>query len=95
MLTVISKGSHLIEFVDKGPHLGHNITNDCMDTDTDDIGYLQKQFSLIGQINKVLYSFFKVNCQTKTRLVKAYCTSFCGAELWDLSQNLYCMTERY
>jgi len=35
----------------------------------------------------LIYNFPKVNCQTKTRLVKAYCTSFYGAELWDLSQN--------
>ena len=34
-----------------------------------------------------MYNFRKVNCQTKTRLIKAYCTSFYGAELWDLSQN--------
>jgi len=76
-------GSQQIEFVDKWPHLGHIITNDCIDTD--DI--LAKRSSLIGQINKVLYNFPKVDCQTKTRLVKAYCTSFYGAELWDLSQH--------
>jgi len=46
-----------------------------------------KQISHIVQINKVLYNFSKVNCQTKTRLLKAYCTSFYEAELWDLSQN--------
>jgi hypothetical protein len=78
-----SIGSQKIEFVDKWPHLGHIITNECVDTD--DI--LVKKSSLIGQINRVLYNFRKVNCQTKTRLVKAYCTSFYGAELWDLSQN--------
>ena len=75
-------GSQPIEFVDKWPHLGHNITNDCIERTT----YLQKS-SLVGQINKVLYNFPKVNCQTKTRLVKAFCTSFYGAELWDFSQN--------
>jgi len=67
--------------VDKWPHLGHIITREC--TDTDDI--LNKKSSLIRQINKVLYYFRKVNCQTKTRLVKTYCTSLYGAELWDLS----------
>jgi hypothetical protein len=78
-----SIGSQTIEFVDKWPHLGHIITKECVDTD--DI--LAKKSSLIGQINKVLFNFRKVNSQTKTRLVKAYCTSFYGAELWDLSQN--------
>ena len=53
--------------------------------DTDDI--LAAKARLIGQINRVLYNFRKVDCQTKTRLVIAYCTSFYGAELWDLSQN--------
>ena len=75
-------GSQPIEFVDKWPHLGHIITNDCIDTD--DI--LTKKSSVVGQINTVLYNF--PNCQTKASLVKAYCTSFYGAELWDhLSQN--------
>ena len=76
-------GTQLIEYVDKWPHLNHIITNDCIDTD--DI--LAKKFSVIEQINKVLYSLSKDKCQTKTRLVKAYCTSFHGAELWDLSQT--------
>jgi len=73
----------VIEFVDKWPHVGHVITKEC--TDLDDI--LNKKSSLIGQIYKVLYKFRKVNCQTKTRLVKTYCTSFYGAELWDLTRS--------
>lgn len=51
----------------------------------DDI--LSKKSSLIGQVNKILCNFRNVNCLTKTRLVKAYCTSFYGAELWDLSHS--------
>jgi hypothetical protein len=78
-----SIGTQSIEYVAKWPHLGHIITSECIDTD--DI--LAAKVRLIGQINKVLYNFRKVDCQTKTRLVKAYCTSFYGAELWDLSQN--------
>jgi hypothetical protein len=78
-----SIGTQSIEFVAKWPHLGHIITSECIDTD--DI--LAAKVRLIGQINKVLYNFRKVDCQTKTRLVKAYCTSFYGAELWDLSQS--------
>jgi hypothetical protein len=62
--------------------LGYVITSDG--DDKEDI--FEAKLWLIGQINKVLYNFRKVNCQTKTRLVKAYCTSFYGAELRDLSQ---------
>jgi hypothetical protein len=36
-------------------------------------------------MNKIICTFPNVNCFTKTKLVKAYCTSFYGAELWDLS----------
>ena len=57
---LFSIGSNAIEFVAKWPHLGHNITNDC--ADTDDICAAKSR--LIGQINKVLYNFRKVNCQT-------------------------------
>jgi hypothetical protein len=74
-------GSQLIEFVDKWPHLGHIISNDCDDMDD----MLSKKSSLIGQVNKVLFNFRTVNCSTKIKLVKAYCTSFYGAEIWDLS----------
>ena len=72
-----------IEIVDKWPHLGHIIT-DCVD-DNEDI--LSRKISLIGQINSILGNFRNVDCLTKTRLVKAYCTSFYGAEIWDLSHN--------
>jgi len=82
-LPSFSIGSRVIEFVDKWPHLGHIITKEC--TYTDDI--LNKKSSLIGQINKVLYNFRNVNCQTKIRLLKTYCTSFYGAELWDLFRS--------
>jgi len=57
----------------------HIIQSDCVDTE--DIA--SKKFSLIDQIIKVICNFSTVNCQT----VKAYCTSFYGAELWDLSHT--------
>jgi len=38
-------------------------------------------------VNKILCSFRNVNCSTKTRLVKSYCTGFYGAETWNLSHN--------
>ena len=70
-----SIGFNAIEFVAKWPHLSHVITSDG--DVTDDI--LEAKLRLKGQINKVLYNFRKVNCQTKTRLVKANCTGFYGA----------------
>ena len=76
-------GSHPIEYVDKWPHLGHIISNDC--DDKEDLH--AKKTSLIGQINKIICTFRNVNCCTKTKLVKAYCTSFYGAEIWDLSHS--------
>ena len=75
-------GSNCIEFVDNWPHLGH-ITNDC--DDSEDITL--KKTSLIGQVNKILCLFSNVNSRTKSKLVKSYCTSFYGAEIWDLSNN--------
>ena len=76
-------GSKAIEFVERWPHLGHIISNDC--DDADDI--LSKKLTFIGQANKVLYNFRHVDCITKTKLVNAYCTSFYGPELWDLSHR--------
>ena len=61
----------------------HIISNDC--DDADDI--LTKKLSFIGQANKVLYNFRNVDCVTKTKLVNVYCTSFYGAEIWDLSHR--------
>jgi hypothetical protein len=76
-------GSQLIEFVARWPHLGHIITNDC--DDSEDLN--AKKRSLVGQINKIICTFRNVNCLTKTKLVKSYCTSFYGAEIWDLSHS--------
>jgi hypothetical protein len=76
-------GVQSIDFVKKWPHLGHIISDDC--DDYDDL--CAKKTSLIGQVNKILCTFYNVNCLTKTKLVKSYCTSFYGAELWDLSHK--------
>jgi len=35
----------------------------------------------------ILCKFRNVTCNTKNRLIKTYCTSLYGAELWDLSNN--------
>jgi len=72
-----------IEFVKKWPHLGHIISHDC--DDYEDL--CAKKAILIGQVNRILCVFRNVYCLTKTRLVKSYCTSFYGAEIWDLSHK--------
>ena len=76
-------GSHIIEFVDSWPHLGHIITSDCDDS----VDISSKKTSFIGQVNKILCNFRSICCLTKSKLVKAYCTSFYGVELWDLSHR--------
>jgi len=47
-----------------------------------------RKSSLIGQINGILCDFRNVTCNTKIRLIKTYCTSLYGAELWDLSNDI-------
>jgi len=42
---------------------------------------------LICQINDILCVFRNVTCNTKIRIIKTYCTSLYGAELWDLSND--------
>jgi hypothetical protein len=76
-------GGNAIQFVNEWPHLGHIISANS--DDAHDI--MSRRFSLIGQINNILCNFRKVDCSTKIRLVKAYCTSFYGCEIWDLSNN--------
>ena len=83
MLSIVFIGSQHIEFVEKWPHLGHIITNDC--DDSEDLNVKKRR--LIGQINNIICTFRNVNCLTKTKLVKSYCTSFYGAEIWDLSHR--------
>jgi len=64
-------------------YLGHIISHNC--DDSDDL--YAKKTNLIGQVNTILCTFRHVNCSTKTRLVKSYCNSFFGAEIWDMSHN--------
>ena len=49
---------------------------------------LSRRGSFIGQVNNVICWFSKLDCCMKTRLLRAYCFSFYGCELWDLS-NLH------
>ena len=40
--------------------------------------------SLVGQVNNVVCYFGNLDSVTKVRLLKSYCSSFYGCELWDL-----------
>jgi hypothetical protein len=69
-----------IENVDSWPHLGHVVTSDL--SDAKDIQ--SRCRSMIGQINKVLCLFSKLDTVTRNRLFTSYCSSFYGCEFWDL-----------
>ena len=77
---VFTIGGSVIEYVDEYPHLGHLIT--CNLNDEADIA--QRRFTMIGQINSVLCYFGKLDKIIKSQLLKIYCSSFYGCELWDL-----------
>ena len=74
-------GGSVIEFVDSWPHPGHIIAS----SNYDNLDILNKRNSLCVQINDVLCYFGGLGPVTKLRLLKAYCSSYYGCELWDLS----------
>jgi len=74
-------GGKPIDFVSSFPHLGHVIT----DTLDDGPDITKRLGNFIGQVNDVLCFFGKVSSDVKVRLLEAYCTSYYGCELWDLS----------
>jgi len=79
-LPVFYIANNAIDRVHEWPHLGHIIT----DTLCDKTDILNRRNSLIGQINSMLCQFSNVDAVIKVRLLKAYCSSFYGCELWDL-----------
>jgi len=48
------------------------------------IRHLYRRCSFTGQANNLLCVFGKLDCSVKTKLLKSYCFSFYGCELWDL-----------
>jgi len=72
---------NVIGNVESWPHLGHVITNNG----SDKLDIMSRRNKFIGQVNNVICWFNKLDCYTKTRLLKSYCCSFCGCELWNLS----------
>ena len=76
-------GGNIIEFVNDWSHLGHVISTSCDDMyDTE-----SRNFNLTGQMNNILCDLRNVDSNTKIRLIRAYCMSLYGAELWDLSSD--------
>ena len=65
-------GGNVIQYMNEWPHLGHIIS--ANNDDARDM--MSRRFSLIGQINSILCNFRNVDCSTKIRLIKAYCTIF-------------------
>jgi len=70
-----------IEFVQSWPHLGHIITMD----DAPDIDRCRTK--LISQINNVLCSLHQVDSVVKVNVLKTYCLSLYGCELWHLQHS--------
>ena len=74
-------GGSVIEYVDSWPHLGHIIAS----SHDDNLDISKGRNSLCCQINDVLCYFGCLEPVTKLRLLKAYCSSYYGCELWDLN----------
>jgi len=64
--------------------LGHMINKHFTD-DTDNTVCKNR---LIGNANRVLCHFGKLDSVIKNRLFKAYCSSFYGCEIWDLNNMM-------
>jgi len=72
-----------VENVAQFSHLGHNVTARL--DDAEDIHH--RRCNLIGQINSVFCYFHGLDSAAKVRLIKAYCLSLNGCELWDLCNS--------
>ena len=76
--TIISGNE--IEFVQSWAHLGH-IVSSTMDDEND---IARCRHNLIGKLNEVLSTFRELDSFVKVRLLKNYCPSLYGCELWNL-----------
>jgi len=70
----------VIDIVGSWAHLGHIISADK----DDGLDIMQHSGKLIGQINSVICTFANLDPIVKTKLLKSYCLSLYGSELWDL-----------
>ena len=74
----------ILEFVKKFVHLGHIITTDI--NDEDDIKSQRGKF--VGKANAIISDFKGVNSVLKHNVLKTYCYSFYGSQLWDLQNKV-------
>jgi len=68
-----------IKVVDNVTHLGHVISRD-----SDDSLDMTCRDKLIGHIYNLLCTFYQLVSVVKTQLIKTYCLSLHGSELWDM-----------
>jgi len=76
-----SMSGNVIENVDNWLHLGYNISNDR----SDKVAISNCRSSFIGQANNVICWFNVLDCDIKCKLLKTYCSSLYGCELWNLT----------
>jgi len=48
---------------------------------------MNRRTRYISQVNNIICVFGKLDCVTKVRLFKEYCSNFYGSELWDLAND--------
>jgi hypothetical protein len=91
--SVFCIGGSVVERVHSWPHLGHIISDDR----NDETDIIARGNSLCGQINNVISYFRNRTSLVKLSLMRAYCSSFYGCELWELDHTkleLICTTWR-
>jgi len=54
-------GDNAIKIVDKWPHLGHIIANNC----GDEFDITSRKFNLMVQLNNIICNFKNIDCFTK------------------------------
>ena len=70
----------MIENVDNWLHLSHNISNDGGDK----VAISNCRNCFTGKTNNVICWFSVLDCTTKSQLLKTFCSSLYGCELWNL-----------
>jgi hypothetical protein len=86
-------GDSVVERVHSWPHLGHIISDDG----SDELDIVARRNSLCGQINNVISYFRNRTSLVKLSLMRTYCSSLYGCELWELAHSeleLICTTWR-
>ena len=72
-----------LQYVDSFVHLGHIIKHDL--DDGDDVRLQRGKF--VGKANAVLSDFKGVSGMLKYNVIKTYCYSFYGSQLWNLQNR--------